>query len=342
MGRLPRWLRRPRRGAAARVEALERALLRALERDLSGAEAALREAEEAEPGAPVTHLALGRIFRQRGEIGRAIQIHQNLLVRRDLPDEVRNLALVDLAEDFRQGGFLRRATAAFEEVLGRDPRNPAALRALARLLADTGDHGRALEICRRLRRVDRFAGEELFAELGLAAARAAHAEGRDRDARRLLRRVLRRRPDHADSWILMGHLMAERGRNRAALEAWRRAREAAPHRFAEIDPLLASAHAAVGDPRGFEAYLAERLAQHPEDRGARISLAAALAGRGEREEAVKRLRELVDREPAALDAHAALARLLLEGGRPEDAAEALRGLLGALEGAAPVAEDTLA
>ena len=341
MGWLPRGSRR-RRGAGARREALERALLCALDRDLDGAERALRSAERAEPGTPAVHLALGRIFRRRGEIGRAIPSHQNLLVRRQLPDDLRIAALVDLAEDFRQGGFLRRAMAAYEEVLARDPRNPTALRALARLLAETGAHGRALELARRLRRVDRAAARELLAELGLAAARAAHGEGRDRDARRLLRRLLRRTPDRADAWILLGHLMAERGRNRAALDAWRRAREVAPHRFAEIDPLLASAWAATGEPGGFERFLEARLAEHPEDRGARISLARALAERGETGEAWKQLRELVEREPGALDAHAALARVALRGGRPEQVAEALRGLLAAVEGTAAVAEDTLA
>ncbi len=341
MGRLSRWLRR-RRGSRARPAPLERALLATLDRNLAGAEEALREAAAAEPGAPAVHLALGRIFRQRGEIGRAIQIHQNLLVRRDLPDALRTLALADLAEDFRQGGFLRRAMAAYEEVLARDPRHPTALRTLAGLLADTGDYDRALEMVRRLRRIDRGSADALVARLGVAAARAAHAEGRDRDARRRLRRVLRRVPDHPDAWILLGHLMAERGRNRAALEAWKRAREAAPHRAVEIDPLLASAYAAVGEPRGFEELLTARLAEHPEDLGAGISLARALAERGERAEALKLLRELVEREPGALDAHAALGRILLEGGSSEERAEALRGLLAALESGGSIAEDTLA
>ena len=65
------------------------------------------------------HLALGRLYRMRGEVGRAIRVHQNLLLRSDLAREHMQTALEDLAEDFRQGGFLQRAIASYEEVLAR-------------------------------------------------------------------------------------------------------------------------------------------------------------------------------------------------------------------------------
>ncbi len=54
--------------------------------------------------------ALARLYRQQGEFGRAIQLHQNLLLRRDLDAEQRIEVLGELAEDFRKAGFLRRAT----------------------------------------------------------------------------------------------------------------------------------------------------------------------------------------------------------------------------------------
>ena len=90
-----------------------------------------------------THIALGSVLRKRGEVDRAIRIHQNLLLRRDLREEHRLEALAGLAGDFQQGGFLRRAIAAHEELLARWPDHVGALRALVRLLADARQFPRA-------------------------------------------------------------------------------------------------------------------------------------------------------------------------------------------------------
>ena len=44
-----------------------------------------------------THFALGSLFRRRGEVDRAIRIHQNIIARPDLAAEQRDQALFSLA-----------------------------------------------------------------------------------------------------------------------------------------------------------------------------------------------------------------------------------------------------
>ena len=56
-----------------------------------------------------THFALGNLFRKRGEVDRAIRIHQNLIARENLTDEHRSQALLALAEDYMRAGLLDRA-----------------------------------------------------------------------------------------------------------------------------------------------------------------------------------------------------------------------------------------
>ncbi|MCT7656504.1 hypothetical protein MBH78_21460 [Oceanimonas sp. NS1] len=53
-----------------------------------------------------THLALGNLFRTRGEVDRAIRIHQNLIARTNLSLEQRHLAMLELARDFFAAGLL--------------------------------------------------------------------------------------------------------------------------------------------------------------------------------------------------------------------------------------------
>ena len=108
--------------------ASQEALLALLDRDLERAEEILAAVVRRDSEATWSYLALARLWRERGEVGRAIRLHQNLCLRLDPASALGRAALLDLAADFRQGGFLRRALAAYEELLERDPRCVAALR----------------------------------------------------------------------------------------------------------------------------------------------------------------------------------------------------------------------
>ncbi|MEM8984668.1 MAG: hypothetical protein AAGC71_16770 [Pseudomonadota bacterium] len=60
-----------------------------------------------------THFALGSLFRRRGEVDRAIRIHQNIIARPGLPEEQRQQALYSLARDYMTAGLLDRAESLF-------------------------------------------------------------------------------------------------------------------------------------------------------------------------------------------------------------------------------------
>ena len=64
-----------------------------------------------------THLALGNLFRRRGEVDRAIRIHQNLIARPNLNREQRALALLELGMDYMKSGLLDRAESLFNELV---------------------------------------------------------------------------------------------------------------------------------------------------------------------------------------------------------------------------------
>jgi len=56
-----------------------------------------------------THLALGNLFRKKGEVDRAIRIHQNLIARPQLSKQQRVHALSELGIDYMRAGVLDRA-----------------------------------------------------------------------------------------------------------------------------------------------------------------------------------------------------------------------------------------
>ena len=80
-----------------------------------------------------THFALGALYRRRGEVERAIRIHQNLLAREALPREHREQALLALAQDYLRAGLLDRAEGLLQQVSEVPRLRGSALDALRRL-----------------------------------------------------------------------------------------------------------------------------------------------------------------------------------------------------------------
>lgn len=329
-----RWPRGGRRRAVSREErerAYRTALQATLDGDLDAAEAELGAIVRVDSGEVDAYLALGRLYRRRGEVGRAIRIHQNLLLRTDLSHGQRDEALLGLARDFRAGGFLQRAIAAYQEVLERGAGGRESLEALVRLHADAREHTKALAVLRRLGKEGGDAGAEVEARLLVEAAEAAHAEGRSDDARKALKRALRRQPRLALAWARLGELEAERGRPKRALAAWKKVVEVDRRSAARIYPRLEATYAALGRPREFETLLRGLLAERSGDAAARLALARHLAARGEADAALAELAPLLQASPDDLPAQGARASILLAEGREADALKAFEELLRSLE-----------
>ena len=78
---------------------------------------AFTEVVKVEPETVDLHFALGNLFRRRGELERAIRMHQSVLDREDLAPEQRLSALYELAQDYLKAGLLDRAAGARADVL---------------------------------------------------------------------------------------------------------------------------------------------------------------------------------------------------------------------------------
>lgn len=108
------------------------------------------EVAKLDPETTELHFALGSLFRRRGEMERAIRVHQSLLSRADLPQADRESAQHELAQDFLKAGMLDRAEQAFEQVLDTRFAVPA-VRALIRIHESEHDWPRAIDAVKRLR-----------------------------------------------------------------------------------------------------------------------------------------------------------------------------------------------
>jgi lipopolysaccharide biosynthesis regulator YciM len=100
-----------------------------------------------------THFALGTLYRRRGEVERAIRIHQNLLARKELAPEHREQALLALAQDYLRAGVLDRAEGLFQQVSEVPRLRVSALDALRGVYERQHDWSQALGAYRQLARI---------------------------------------------------------------------------------------------------------------------------------------------------------------------------------------------
>ncbi|SAI68174.1 tetratricopeptide repeat protein [Bordetella ansorpii] len=107
------------------------------------------EVAKLDPETTELHFALGSLFRRRGEMERAIRVHQSLLNRSDLAVADRENAQHELAQDFLKAGMLDRAENAFGQLKDTRYALPA-LRSLIRIYESEHDWGRAIEAVKNL------------------------------------------------------------------------------------------------------------------------------------------------------------------------------------------------
>lgn len=97
-----------------------------------------------------THLALGGLFRRRGEVERAIRIHQNLIARPMLTQRQRGLALLELGKDYMNAGLLDRAESLFHDLLKFDIYQIEALSNLQEVYQQESEWDKAIGIAKQL------------------------------------------------------------------------------------------------------------------------------------------------------------------------------------------------
>ena len=187
-----------------------------------------------DPDALELRLMLGNLYRERGQVGRAIQEHQALLQRPRLnPMEHANVLLC-LGLDYRQAGFVDRASEAFSEVLKLDPTNEAALSNLEKLQEEQHQWQDAYVTRQRLAAVGSPAAQArsntilafLEHELGLEAA------GRQDfvDASRRFEAAIAMDKAVIPAYLSLGDVRRAQGDDKGAAAIWEQAVDVSPDR----------------------------------------------------------------------------------------------------------------
>jgi len=230
------------------------------------------------------HLALGNLFRRRGEIERATRIHHNLATRAGLDAELRAQALFELAQDYFKAGLFDRAENLFHELREAPEHREPACRFLLQIYDQEKEWRDAIAVAEELARISGDDLSESLAQYCCELAERAIADGKHARAERHLESAFRYDPHCARAVIQSGRLASMRGNHANAIAIWRNLEHLAPHALGEVVDHLANSYAALGDHAEYKKFLLDAVDRNPDSR-----LLAALI-------------EAVKHEQAAVDA----------------------------------------
>jgi lipopolysaccharide biosynthesis regulator YciM len=217
---------------------------------------ALSRAADAEPAAEL-QLTLGALFRKRGEIDRAIQLHEAVLARSDLPRKIADAARIELAQDYLKAGLLDRAESLLQEMEGSSPQLAGALELLLDLYEQARDWLQAIETARRLQAVKGQSLAPRIAQYVCELAEAALHRGTAAEAANALQSALECNPECVRASLIQA-AMAEKGGDWAgAIKAYWRAMQQDGRFFSEVTVAMERCYSASGDKRGYGKFLDE-------------------------------------------------------------------------------------
>jgi lipopolysaccharide biosynthesis regulator YciM len=212
-----------------------------------------------------THFALGNLFRRRGEVYRAIRIHQNIVDRPELPRAQRDQALRALADDYLKAGLLDRAeTILLQLADGSSTHQVDALNRLVSIYEQERDWEKAIQTRDRLAALSPEGRSPIAAHYYCELAEEALKRDDVDAARQALRHARSADKSCTRGRLLRARLAAEEGDHRLAARLYTRVLKADGAFAPLVLPPLRRAYAAMGDEEGFARFIAETVRERPE------------------------------------------------------------------------------
>jgi lipopolysaccharide assembly protein B len=266
----------------------------------------LTQATSTDTDALEIQMILGNLYRQKGQVGRAIKVHQALLQRTDLRQLEQAYVLLCLGLDYRHGGFVDRALEAFQEVVRLDELNRYAFVNLQKLYEDQHQWAEAAKVREQIASIDARHREEhqqilgfLRNEMGTAQA----ASGDVTSAAKTFQESIDAHAGTAPAYLNLGDVRERQGSLLGAIEAWEQLVSVMPERAYLAFERLERAYRTIGSPRRFVDLCQRLIASDPQDWRARLALSRHLSVTGHHRQAFDVLLDAVPHNPHGLVIH---------------------------------------
>jgi lipopolysaccharide biosynthesis regulator YciM len=237
------------------------------------------------------YIKLGELLRERGDAGKALQIHQSLTVRENLAKSDRMELYLNIAEDYSQLGKPEQAVANLESAMKRySIKEPQIFVSLAKHHNILGQRSKAFDRLKDLKRSGWIDDRELALFLASAAENAGE-NGDMREAKKLLQRALKLDPSCPAALLKLGDFEEKDGRFDEAIRLWKQAAVVSHELSSTALHHLEKTLFQRGKFGEIEQIYRDVLAERNDDESAVLSLASFYRKQGREEEALTLLED---------------------------------------------------
>ena len=273
-----------------------------------------------------TYVALGNLYRSKGEIDRATRIRQSIILRPNINEEIKIRALVDLGLDYRKGGFLNRALKVFLDVLTKQPTNVQTLEEVEKIYEEMKDWENAFDIRQRLSRLVKGEHGHILAHHQTELGKAYYEKGELGKAKSCYEKAISIDKKCVDAFLHLGDLHFNNQDYKKAIAAWKKVVLVKPSFTFLAYRRLEGAYAKMDNLQPVEDFLKE-CAELNSDAFTRLALARHLHNKQEDEDALKELEGALALDPFFWEARKFVGEILLAKDRKADVRAAYQALI---------------
>jgi lipopolysaccharide assembly protein B len=322
------FLRKRRSAVPVYVEGLQAAL----DGRTADAIARLKEAVGADSDNVDAYIRLGDLFMQRGEVERAIKVHENLSLRRNLDKREEKKILQALVRDYVKTDRKVKAISMLEELIHMDKNDAASAERLAELYIETGAWDKCEEQLKELARhqTQRQRAARLYTEYG-----RAYPKDNPGAALAAFETALKLDSSSIPARLYLGDHQLSQGDTNAAIKTWSDILELAPEKNALVRDRLERAYFDAGKFEDVTTLYEKLLRKVPEDSGLVVALAEIYQKKEDLSSAIRLLERFAGKQTADVLPRVALATMYLDREETDRARAVLTEVLSALQPESP-------
>ena len=265
-----------------------------------------------------TYFALASLFRDKGEIERAIGIHQSIITRPRLDEAIRLQALYDLALDYKKAGLFDRAIDVFKEVIRRNPQKKEAYLELANVYQVLKDWAAAYTVIQRL---DKITGEDhsiVLAHFQTEIGKKLQMEDKRR-AEDAFKKAIKINKKCIDAYLHLGDLYFEQKNIKKALSIWEEVIKISPEYSFLVYSRLGKIISEIKEERVFRKFIQNLEKKRERDFYSSLFISKYYLGGKNLEKAEAFVNEVLQKAPTSVGARQLLSQIFLEKGEVQKA-----------------------
>jgi len=273
-----------------------------------------------------TYVALGNLYRSKGDIDRAIRIRQSIVLRPNLDQRIKIRAIFDLGKDYRKGGFLNRALKTFLEVERHDPSDVKTLREIERIYEELKDWENAYDTRQKIARLEKGDHGHILAHHLVEAGKICQDKGDTGRAKSLFSKAVSADRRCVDAYLHLGDLYFARQEYKKAISTWKKVVEITPQFTFLAYRRLEGAYSRMKDLEPVGNFLKE-CSRSNADAFTHMALARYLNNENDAEAALGEIEKALELAPSFWEARRFKGEILLNQGRERDVINEYRNLI---------------